>query len=102
MGHPGPRGVLYAKAEFLDVSHGVGVDVGVADVVVALAQFLLAGDPDLDLPEVFTHFPTVIVRVEVDLKQLDGRVYVDFTKFGVVSPDGDLFIRYHSGKDCCT
>ena len=55
VGHPWPRGVLYAEAEFLDVSHGVGVDVGVADVVVALAQFLLAGDPDLGVSKVLAH-----------------------------------------------
>ena len=37
LGHPGSRWVLDADAQLLDVGHGIVVNVGVPDVVVALA-----------------------------------------------------------------
>ena len=73
MGHPGSRWVLDADAQLLDVGHGIVVNVGVTDVVVALAQFLLAGDPDLDVPKVLAHLHRLFSGFQLDLRGVEGK-----------------------------
>ena len=53
VGDVGTSGVVGSEAEVLGAGHRVLEDECVPDVVVALSQLLLAGHPDLSVPEVF-------------------------------------------------